>query len=87
MQDTVYNLLFLASAPIVLMPAAIAVFTKSQRAVPVVAVNVLVWGGTYLLMRGAAFAARLPSPGLILMLIVWLVLLRFAVLPRSESEE
>ena len=87
MQDTVYSLLFLASAPIALMPAAIALFTKSRRAVPIVSLNVLVWGGAYLLLRGSAFAAGTPAPGLILLLIAWLVLLRFAILPSRETEE
>jgi hypothetical protein len=87
MQDTVYSLLFLASAPIALMPAAIALFTKSHRAVPIVSFNVLLWGGMYLLLRGSAFGGSLPSPGLIVLLIVWLVLLRFAILPRPETGE
>jgi hypothetical protein len=87
MQDTVYSLLFLASAPIALMPAAIALFTKSHRAVPIVSFNVLVWGGTYLLLKGSVFGGGTPSPGLILLLIAWLVLLRFAILPRRETEE
>jgi hypothetical protein len=86
MQDAVYTLLFLASAPIALMPAAIALFTKSHRAIPIVSLNVLVWGGVYLLLRGASFAPGLPSPGLIVLLIAWLVLLRFAILPRRAMQ-
>ena len=82
MQDIVYSLLFLASAPIALMPAAIALFTKNPRAVPIVSVNVLAWGGVYLLLRSTGFA-----PGLIALLIAWLVLLRAAILPKRETAE
>lgn len=84
MQETVYGLLFLASAPIALMPAAIALFTKNRRG-PIVAFNLLAWGGMYLLLRNAAFAQGPPSPGLIVIVIAWLVLLRFAIVPRRET--
>lgn len=87
MQDTVYTLLFLASAPIALMPAAIALFTKSSRAVLIVSVNVLVWGGMYLLLKGSVFASGVPAPGLIVLLIAWLVLLRFSILPKPEIQD
>ena len=85
MQDTVYTLLFLASAPIALMPAAISLFTRSSRAVTIVSLNVVVWGGLFLLLRSSVSAANLPSPGVILLLVAWLVLLRFAILPKREE--
>jgi hypothetical protein len=85
MQNTLFTVLFLASAPIALMPATIAVFTRSHRVVPIVSVNLLVWGGIYLLLRSVVSTSRLPSPGVILLLIAWLALLRFAIQPRRES--
>ena len=85
MQNTLFILFFLASAPIALMPATIAMFTRSHRVVPVVSLNLLVWGGIYLLLRSVALTSSLPSPGLTLLLIAWLVLLRFAILPRRET--
>jgi len=88
MQSTVYSLLFLASAPIALMPAAIALFTKTRRKTFIVPLNLLVWGGLYLLLRGSTLApGALPSPGVIVLLIAWLVLLRFAILPKREMPE
>jgi hypothetical protein len=79
-EKIVSGLLFLSTAPIALMPSAIAVFTKNSRAVPVVAFNVLVWGALLLLAMG------LPSPGVIPILIVWLVLLRVAIQPTPGGE-
>ncbi len=55
------------------MPAAIALFTKSSRAVLIASVNALVWGGVYLLLKGSVFASGVPAPGLIVLLIAWLV--------------
>jgi len=87
MPTTVYWLMFLGSAPIVLMPASLALFTKSHRVVPICCLNILVWGGTYLLLKSVTFVSSLPSPGLILLLIAWLVLLRFAILPDQSADD
>jgi hypothetical protein len=46
-----------------------------------------VWGGTYLLLKSVTFVSSLPSPGLILLLIAWLVLLRFAILPDQSADD
>ena len=72
-----YILLFLASTPIALMPAAIALMTKSRQVVPIVSVNLLVYAGICLFVRGPVFG--LSAPSLIGLLIPWLVLLRFAI--------
>ena len=67
------------------VPAIIVVFTRSGRVVPIVSFNLLVWGGMYLHLKSAALASSQPSPGLILLLIAWLVLLRFAIQPRRHT--
>jgi hypothetical protein len=87
LDNTIFSLLFLATAPIMLMPSAIALFARKKHASVILAVNLLVWGGLYLLMReGLATGSRsglaLPVP---VALITWLILLRFALVNDRES--
>jgi hypothetical protein len=61
MQNTVYGLMYLASAPLALMPATFALVTKSPRVVPIACLNVLLWGGTCLLLRFVPFGGGQPE--------------------------
>jgi len=87
MHTTLRRLTLLTSAPIVLMPATLALFTKSDRVVPISLFNMLVWGGTYLNLMRATSMSSLPAPSMLLLLIAWLVLLRFAILPKKATGE
>ena len=81
MPTPLYYLLFLASAPVVLMPGTLALVTKSHRVVPISCFNILVCAVTYLNLKSVTYV------GSILLLIAWLVLLRFAILPKDATGE
>ena len=81
MENTVFTLLFFATAPIMLMPSAVAMFARRKHRIAIIAVNPIVWAGLYYLFReGAVGGSRnglvLPLP---LALVAWLILLRFAI--------
>jgi hypothetical protein len=74
METMIPGVLFLATAPIVLMPACIALFTRRRNASVILVFNMVVWAAVYPVMtQGAGIA------GLIAILIAWLVLLRIAI--------
>ena len=73
--------MFLASGPIVLMPSAIALFTKNRYRVGIVGVNILVWLGLYSLLQevvvgGTRVGVAIPVP---VEVAIWLILLRVAI--------
>jgi hypothetical protein len=94
----VFVLLFLTSStPLVLMPALLAMQTRQDRRVVIVVGNLILWGCIYssLVPRGGAagsglimgFLVGFPlTPGILLSLIWWLVLLRFAIQPVKSME-
>jgi hypothetical protein len=80
MPTTAIALLFLATAPIHLLPAILAVFLRTHDRAWVVAANLVLWIGFPL-----PIAAKFPVQiGLIGTLILWLLLLRL-VLNRTTA--
>jgi hypothetical protein len=80
MPSTVIALLFLATAPIHLLPAILAVFLRCRGRAWVVAANMTIWFSLPL-----SSALRMPVQlGVIGALILWLLLLR-VVLNRTSS--
>jgi hypothetical protein len=64
-----------------LLPAWMALFSRRRNADAVVAINLAVWAGLFLLMKAIAVApgVQVISPGLATNLIVWLLLFRYSV--------
>ena len=91
MQPTVFTLMFLASAPIFLVPSFIAHFSRRGHTLKVGSVNFLLWALLYLTVRSVISDSPgladnpAPRPGLpfqpsvAVLLISWLVLLRYAI--------
>jgi hypothetical protein len=78
MQTTIFALLFIATAPIGLLPAILAIFHKIQGAGWVTLANAVVW-------IGFPFAQTIgiPVASVATMLVAWLFLLRFAIVKSS----
>lgn len=81
MANTIFSLVFLASAPIFLMPSALAFFSKNKHAGAILTLNLVIWAGLYFLMSDSLVSSpqrvlALPVP---VALLAWLVLLRFAI--------
>jgi len=87
MDSTVFTLMFAASAPIVLLPTVFALFAKSRRASLIAGFNLLLWGALYLTVKGALGAPipNIPGLSLIVVLLAWLVLLRFAATEKKSG--
>ena len=85
MQATAFTLMFLASAPIFLVPAFIAPFSRRDHASKVVPANVFLWAILYFGVRavvvGDAGSRGLSpfQPSALLVLFAWLGLLRYAI--------
>lgn len=91
----VFTLIVLvSSAPLLLMPALLAMQARQEGRALIVVGNLVLWGAVYLSVRpvvGAAVGSG-PGmgaplrPGILLCLIGWLVLLRFAIQPVKPLE-
>jgi uncharacterized protein YhhL (DUF1145 family) len=85
MPITVVTLLFIATAPIGLLPAILALFQKARNAGWVALANALVW-----ISVPFAPSIRIPGVSVAVILVVWLFLLRFALtesrLPSDAAE-
>jgi hypothetical protein len=80
MQNMVFALLFLATAPIGLLPAILALFLHHPGATWVAVANLAIWAGPPL-FQTIGFPLHISVVGALL---IWLVLLR-AVLVRSPG--
>src|SRR4051812_3706374 len=81
MPSTVIALLFLATAPIHLLPGILAVFLRCRGCAWVVAANLAIWIGFPL-----SNALRMPVQlGLVGALILWLLLLRVVLIRTSAA--
>lgn len=74
-------LLFLATAPIALMPAATAFFERQPNALVILGINLVVWIALYGNLAGIV---AVPIP---LVLIAWLVLLRSVIKRKSSAAQ
>ena len=86
-------IVLVSSAPLLLMPALLAMQTRQEGRVLIVVGNLVLWGCVYLSVSpvagvaGAGPGMGFPlSPGILLCLIGWLVLLRFAIQPVKPVE-
>jgi hypothetical protein len=86
MDSTIFTVMFLASAPIALMPSAIALFLRRKRAPVILGFNLLAWGGLYCTMRAVMGAPAQPpfEVPIPIVMVVWLVLLRSAIVTPAE---
>ena len=80
MHDTVFALLFLATAPIGLLPGILALFLRHPGAAWVAVANLGIWAGPPL-FQTLGFPLHISVVGA---LVIWLLLLR-VVLVRSKS--
>jgi hypothetical protein len=87
-------LVLISSAPLLLMPAFLAIQTRQEGRTLIVVGNLILWGSVYLSVGpvggvavgsepGMGFPLR---PGILFCLIGWLVLLRFAIQPVKPVE-
>ena len=86
MPSLAFKLMFLASAPVLLMPTFLALRTRRTGRAWIALGNLVLWGCLYLSLGsvlgtvGSGFLVGFPlRPGTVLSLIGWLVLLRFAI--------
>lgn len=91
MQATVFTLMFLASAPILLVPTFIAIASRRGHAAKVVPANILLWVILYFAVRSIVVnidgsLGMLPfQPSVLLVLLAWLALLRYALVGGTTS--
>jgi uncharacterized membrane protein len=82
MTNLAFSIMFTASAPIALLPSALALFTRQRRSTVILPVNLLAWAGLYYLLHQVVVngsnssSLAMPIP---VVLVTWLVLFRFAV--------
>ena len=86
-------LVLVSSAPLLLMPALLAIQTRWEGRALIVVGNLVLWGCVCLSLGPMFGTARSGStmdfplrPGVLLSLIGWLVLLRFAIQPVKPKE-
>ena len=97
MQTTVFTLMFLASAPIFLVPTFIAHFSLRGHTLKVGSINLLLWALLYFTVRSVISDSPglsenpAPRPGLpfqssvAVLLISWLALLRYAIVGGAKQ--
>ena len=96
MQTTVFTLMFLASAPIFLVPTFIALFSRRGHTLKVGSINLILWAFLYFTVRSVisdspslsdnpAPRFGLPfQPSVAVLLIAWLALLRYAIVGGAK---
>ena len=93
MSSWIFSLMFLSSAPIFLMPAAIALHVRRSRSAVVVFINLALWALLYFAVRSILNDAGSGSlqfplrPGVVGILIGWLILLRYVIADTARRSD
>lgn len=88
MNQTLVLIFFFATAPVALMPSVIALLTRHRSRFAILAANLLLWAGIFLLAQsftlGTSAVFRLPT---YLALLAWLVLLGWSIRTAAVTRQ